>query len=263
MPSFFDPADLTDVIVLVLLTGALSLVLLGGIWMALRTAHRNRKLHEEVRRMRNKLRQNAKAAELDPLTGSMNRKRLERQFRDDAPKALRNGVSIVVCSLNLDGFKIVNERWGHATGDELLARIGKRLWRGVRHGDAVARLGGDEFVVLLNSIADPEDCTRAVQKLLNAVASPMYLPGLDIRVQITASVGMALFPVHGEALPLLLERAGLALRQAKRAGKGRYQLFTPETASAYSRIERGSASRIGIKRARTRKKPALPLSGTR
>jgi diguanylate cyclase (GGDEF)-like protein/PAS domain S-box-containing protein len=161
----------------------------------------------------------------DPLTGLPNRALLADRMAVALAQAGRSGGMLAVCYLDLDGFKTVNDTWGHATGDRLLMEIAGRLSASVRGGDTVARLGGDEFALLLTNLADEEECEAALARLLQAVARPVFLDGTEISV--TASIGVTLFPGDGADADTLLRHADQSLYAAKEAGRNRYHLFDP------------------------------------
>lgn len=169
-------------------------------------------------------------AHYDALTGLPNRvlfaDRLELALRG----ARRRGRTLAVCYLDLDGFKPVNDRWGHRTGDALLVEIAQRLRSTLRDTDTVARLGGDEFVLLLGDLADAGEGLRLLNRLLSAIAEPVSIaPGT---LQVSASIGVTLFPDDDSDAETLLRHADEAMYLAKRSGRNCYALFDAE-------VERG------------------------
>ncbi|HZX30234.1 MAG TPA: diguanylate cyclase, partial [Rhodocyclaceae bacterium] len=157
----------------------------------------------------------------DPLTDLPNRILLADRMEQALTKSQRDATLLAVCYLDLDNFKPVNDQYGHAVGDQLLVNVANR-WRGsVRGGDTVARLGGDEFVILLNGVNTPEECEIAVGRLLEAVSAP-FTHG-EIAINISASIGVALFPRDGNTPDELMRRADAMLYQAKNAGRSRFQ----------------------------------------
>jgi len=152
-------------------------------------------------------------ATTDPLTGLTNRALL----RERVDQALATVPRVALLLLDLDRFKEVNDTLGHQAGDLLLQRIGPRLRDVVHDGDTVARLGGDEFALLLPG-ADAEGAVRVARVLLGALADPFDLEGH--RVDIGASVGIALYPDHGADPTTLLRQADVAMYTAKRARTG-------------------------------------------
>lgn len=151
----------------------------------------------------------------DDLTGLPNRRSLEAQIERDMARAERNNRLLAVCMLDLDGFKPVNDTYGHAAGDEVLVALGKRLPEALRKSDFVARLGGDEFVLLLEDLADLDDLIPTLEKVEGVITAPIPLSNGET-VQIGASMGIFLYPFSdGEAADLLLRYADQALYESK------------------------------------------------
>jgi diguanylate cyclase (GGDEF)-like protein len=159
----------------------------------------------------------------DTLTGLANRRYLKMQLEQAIARAQRTGGSFAVLMLDLDGFKPVNDRYGHPAGDHVLVEIGRRLAERVRKGETVARLGGDEFVVVLEQLDDADTPLRAAQRLISGIAETIALP--DATVQVGASVGIAVFPADGDDGDSLIRRADVALYRAKEAGRGQCRYF--------------------------------------
>ena len=164
----------------------------------------------------------------DALTGVANRSLLEERAVEAIARARRTGGKLAVLCLDLDGFKAVNDLRGHAAGDRLLREVAARLSRCVRETDTVARLGGDEFVVLQADDAQPDMAHALADRLVAALAEPYDLGVGEARSSVTASVGVAQFPVDGEDPETLLHNADTALYRAKWAGKNRAAFFRPE-----------------------------------
>ncbi len=179
------------------------------------TARLDRSLRFAIARSRDLARLD-RLAQYDELTGLANR----ALFRDRLDKALaaarRHRSLVAVALLDLNGFKAVNDRLGHAAGDALLRRVGERLREALRETDTVARLGGDEFALVIEDLRRPEDAAIVGRKILDAVAPPFAFEGT--RVEVTASIGMALHPRDGEDAERLIERADAAMYRAKREG---------------------------------------------
>jgi diguanylate cyclase (GGDEF)-like protein/PAS domain S-box-containing protein len=165
-------------------------------------------------------------AHFDALTGLPNRVLLADRLQQAMVQMRRRKSSLAVAYLDLDGFKAVNDDLGHAVGDELLSAISQRMKTALREGDTLARIGGDEFVVLLVDLEQPSDWQTVLVRLLQAAADPVTVS--DSVLQISASIGVTLFPGDGETADLLLRRADRAMYLAKQAGKNRYHLFTGE-----------------------------------
>jgi diguanylate cyclase (GGDEF)-like protein/PAS domain S-box-containing protein len=163
-------------------------------------------------------------AHYDALTKLPNRVLLADRLHQAMVQANRHGQPLAVAYLDLDGFKAVNDRYGHETGDSLLMELAARMKHSLREGDTLARLGGDEFVVVLLELADIEASEPLLTRLLEAAAQPMHL-GEDI-LQVSASVGVTFYPQAEEVdADQLLRQADQAMYQAKLAGKNRYHVF--------------------------------------
>jgi diguanylate cyclase (GGDEF)-like protein/PAS domain S-box-containing protein len=151
----------------------------------------------------------------DALTGLPNRALFNDRLNQALAMVSRSGVSLAVLLMDLDSFKEVNDTLGHHSGDALLEDLGRRLETCVRAGDTVARLGGDEFGFLLLDVAAP-GAAEVVDRIRLALAEPFRLHGLTLQAE--ASIGIALFPDHGESADELLRRADVAMYVAKRSG---------------------------------------------
>ncbi len=169
---------------------------------------------EEVERIRYR-------ANYDALTGLPNRSLLYDRVLQAIAKAVRSGGRLALLFLDLDGFKPVNDRFGHLVGDQVLVAVAERLQACVRDSDTVGRLGGDEFVILLAEMSSAADAPVVSNKVLSAVAAPFEVSGVVI-TDLGASIGIALYPGDGETVDLLLAAADKAMYAAKRAGKGHY-----------------------------------------
>lgn len=156
----------------------------------------------------------------DALTGLPNRLMFHDRLNQVLESARRRDGLAGVLFLDLDGFKSVNDTLGHAAGDELLQLVARRLESCVRAEDTVARIGGDEFGVVLATVAQAGDCERVAAKILEALAQPFTLAAREVRI--SASVGGALFPTHGQDMDSLLARADTGMYAAKHEGKGRF-----------------------------------------
>lgn len=138
-------------------------------------------------------------------------------------QARRNGDTLGVVYLDLDGFKPINDQYGHQLGDRLLIEVAGRLQQTLRAGDSVARLGGDEFVLLLNKLGSNEEHETILHRLLHRLSEPALIDGRMIKV--TASLGITLFPEDDVDADTLLRHADHALYLAKEAGRNRWHLF--------------------------------------
>ena len=167
-------------------------------------------------------------ANYDPLTGLPNRSLFLDRLSQVVGQARRESKPFAVMFLDLDGFKAVNDRLGHAAGDELLQQAADRLSGCMRASDTLARLGGDEFVVILQGIRGPDEPALVARKLLDQLAQPFLLDGH--RAEVRGSIGVALFPDDGGDGQTLLTRADQAMYAVKRRGKNNV-LFAHEIAA--------------------------------
>lgn len=171
------------------------------------TAIRRKENEDQIRRL----------AQRDPLTGLCNRRVLFERAEDLMAQARRGGFKVAVLFVDLDRFKEVNDTLGHTAGDELLARLGRRLERSLRRGEMIARIGGDEFAILLAPVRE-EEPEKAARRLQERLAVPFRVRGR--RVRVSASIGVALFPDHGDTLDALLHHADAAMYRVKSGGGG-------------------------------------------
>jgi len=152
----------------------------------------------------------------DPLTGLANRAHFTHELERAIADARRHGDALGVLFLDLDDFKPVNDRLGHAAGDQVLIDLATNVRSGLRTTDTVARMGGDEFAVILPRMSGTESVSAAVRKIAMRVATPTLIAGEYISV--TASIGAALFDAERDDADTLLAKADSAMYQAKRAG---------------------------------------------
>lgn len=162
-------------------------------------------------------------AHYDALTQLPNRVLLADRIVKAQIQADHNQTLLAVCYLDLDGFKPVNDQFGHNTGDELLVEVARRLEDTIRSEDTAARLGGDEFVLLLNNIETLEECRQAAERILTALACP--IPINNHEVKIGASMGVVLYPNVSADADTLLRHADQAMYQAKLSGRSRFHLY--------------------------------------
>jgi two-component system cell cycle response regulator len=158
----------------------------------------------------------------DALTGLPNRRLLMDRLSLAIVHARRNKSAMAVMYLDLDGFKKINDTLGHDAGDTLLSMVAARLVAAVRQEDTVARLGGDEFVIVLWELLHADGVAKLVSKVIQAVSQPYSIQ--DRCVSMTVSVGVGIYPLHGEDVETLMKSADLALYEAKRTGKNDYRI---------------------------------------
>lgn len=157
----------------------------------------------------------AERALRDPLTGLPNRTLLYDRLANMAARARRNDMLLAVLFIDLDGFKAVNDEFGHAVGDALLKGVAKRLTGTLRRGDTVARLGGDEFVVALDDIREAADADEIGRMIGSLIAEPFRIDGKV--AQVSASVGVAVLGAGGGNIQRLVRSADQAMYRIKRA----------------------------------------------
>ncbi|MEM7139949.1 MAG: EAL domain-containing protein [Actinomycetota bacterium] len=160
----------------------------------------------------------------DPLTALPNRTLLFDRLSQSLAGMRRDGTSVGLLLLDLNQFKEINDTLGHGYGDELLTTIGVRLNDLMRDVDTVARLGGDEFAIVLNG-ATEADLLEISQRVAEAIKQPVRLDGIEIEV--TASIGGTVAPLHGDDAHTLLQRSDIAMYDAKRSGVP-YRLYVPD-----------------------------------
>ena len=162
------------------------------------------------------------ASQRDGLTGLSNRATMRDRLDGALAMARRRRAPIAVLFLDIDNFKRINDTLGHAVGDEVLQLVAQRLEGVLRHSDTVSRHGGDEFLVLLTEVAHASDAAAIATKMIGAIAEPAHLVGHVLNL--TASIGVAIFPDDGADASVLISRADAAMYRAKRGGGGRFEL---------------------------------------
>ncbi len=175
----------------------------------------------------------------DALTGLPHRALLQDRLNNAVARARRKGEMIALLFLDLDRFKSVNDTFGHAYGDEVLKDVARRLRAWAREQDTVARLGGDEFVIMLNGVEGVANAAAAVQRVLQLMNANFLIQGQSLSVG--CSIGVSLFPDHGDDGETLLKNADAALYSAKEDGRGNARFFTGAinaTATEWLKIEK-------------------------
>ena len=173
----------------------------------------------------------------DPLTQLPNRRLLLERIEHSIHMEKRERKQFALMMLDLDFFKEVNDNLGHLAGDELLQQVAARITARLRDIDTVARQGGDEFIVLLEGIVLPEDAARVAKEIIADLSQPFQLSQSD-SVQIGVSIGISLYPQHGDNPDTLIDHADQALYQAKDAGRGYFAYFSEDmTLAAKKHIE--------------------------
>ncbi|MGE5467695.1 MAG: putative bifunctional diguanylate cyclase/phosphodiesterase [Ignavibacteria bacterium] len=182
-------------------------------------------------------------AQHDALTGLSNRKLLREEAERSLAAARRQGHKLAVLFLDLDRFKPINDAHGHEVGDRLLKAVARRIGSKLRTEDAIGRIGGDEFVAVLVGIRDAEDAGHVAANIVRTLGRPYRVNGLTLEVGV--SVGISLYPQHGDSIDVLFRRADAAMYAAKRGGRARFAFYSPGAeAPAPGAAEAGMAERL-------------------
>ena len=208
------------VLVIVTTLGTIGIALVASLFdrqMRLRTGL----LARSLERANDKL---VQAALHDPLTQLPNRSLLQDRIEQTLEKALRRGHRVAVMFCDLDGFKAVNDAYGHQLGDRLLVAVSERVARLLRPQDTLARLGGDEFVVVL-AIDEPEDAVVVAERIIASLSDPFLIEAAEL--QVSASLGIALYPEDATSERELMGHADAAMYHTKQSGRNGYTFFTP------------------------------------
>jgi diguanylate cyclase (GGDEF)-like protein len=152
-----------------------------------------------------------------------NRVLLADRLEQSMLQTQRRGQLLAVAYLDLDGFKAVNDQFGHEVGDQLLVAVSKRMKAALREGDTLARIGGDEFAAVLVDLDAARDCEPVLNRLLHAAAEPVTIAGKSL--QVSASIGVTMYPQDAADAERLLRHADQAMYLAKQAGRNRFHLF--------------------------------------
>ncbi|NOR51011.1 MAG: PAS domain S-box protein, partial [Gammaproteobacteria bacterium] len=161
----------------------------------------------------------------DALTGLPNRLLLRDRMEQALSQAKRQEKLMAVCYLDLDGFKPINDAYGHKAGDQVLIEVAQRLKTAVRADDTVARLGGDEFVLLMLNLDSIGEAEQVLERVLHTIVQPYELP--EVISTVSASIGISLYPLDEGEADTLLRHADQAMYVAKQRGKNRYSFFDP------------------------------------
>jgi len=180
-------------------------------------------LFTDITQMKDYQRQLEHIAHFDALTSLPNRVLLADRLQQALTHCVRRDLLVAVVYLDLDGFKIVNDTHGHGLGDELLVALAQRMKAALRDGDTLARIGGDEFVAVLVDLDRAQDAEPVLERLLRAAAEPVALASATL--QVSASIGVTVYPQDNSEVDQLLRHADQAMYVAKQAGKNRFHLF--------------------------------------
>ena len=193
--------------------------------------------HEELRYL----------ADHDNLTDLPNRRLFLDRLDQGVKRAQRSNSQLAIFFIDLDNFKLINDAHGHHAGDEILKEVGRRLLSAVRHSDTVARLAGDEFTIITESVTDAMEVTSIARKIMNCFDNPFMVFGEGI--DMSASVGIGIYPDDGEDLTSLLKRADEAMYSAKSEGRnGFYSLSEGKVGRLPEAMFFPSELRLALKR---------------
>jgi two-component system cell cycle response regulator len=207
-------------------TLALQLVLLGAQDYLLKEACNEQSLLRTLRFARERKRAEERLAQMafyDPLTGLANRSKFEENAQQALSRARRRNTRLACMFIDLDGFKAINDSLGHEMGDLLLQDVAERMRQVFRDYDTIARLGGDEFAILLTDIDNCGDVSHIAARLCDRLSEPVAVNRHEL--QVTASVGISVYPDAADSVADLLRCADEAMYDSKRAGKNRYSFF--------------------------------------
>lgn len=207
-----------------------TLVLLGiMLIISLVDSHfRTHRLTENLRQLNKQLELKAR---FDALTGLANRHQMDLSLQDCLHSSLLNKKQFAVMFLDLDHFKLVNDAWGHQVGDELLISVAQRITARLTQGMTLARLGGDEFILLLPD-CDDDKITALSMTLLDDIRRPFAICGHALNI--TLSLGVSLYPQHGETLHELKFKADAAMYHIKQEGRNGWAIYRPEMSKSIS-----------------------------
>ncbi|MEO8292613.1 MAG: EAL domain-containing protein [Actinomycetota bacterium] len=198
--------------------------------------HRTHSLQVATDELAQREREKEYQAMHDALTGLPNRTLFQQHLQGAIADAERAGSSLAVMIMDLDHFKEINDTLGHHYGDLLLQEIGPRLSGVLRPGDLMARLGGDEFGVVLPRLSEDHVAIRVAERLMEEMEHPVVVEG--IALDVSASIGIATYPVHSDDVETLLRRADVAMYAAKESGSG-YEVYSPA-------LDKNSPSRLTL-----------------
>jgi len=192
--------------------------------------------HQDISRRKEAEQKLDYISSFDMLTGLPNRNYLMRKLDEELERTKRNNAIMAVVSLDLDGFKKINDSMGNAIGDQLLTLVANRLRKHIRKQDFVARYGSDEFIMIFSDLKDKENITSLIRNLFKRFEKAFLLS--DGEIFISISMGIAVYPDNGEKVQDLIQKAGFALMGAKRGGKNTFKFYTSKmNAKALKRLE--------------------------
>ncbi len=173
----------------------------------------NAHLRQELQILREREAEALQLADRDGLTGLYNRRRMLEMLEAAIADANEQRLSVGLLFIDLNGFKAINDEYGHSAGDKILTTVATRISARVRTGDVVCRYGGDEFVVVLPAVPDPSAVTRVADTIRERISLPYWINGEE--QHLTAAIGESLYPHDGDNAAILLDRADLAMYRMK------------------------------------------------
>lgn len=185
----------------------------------------NMKIQKETGRLNEARLQMELYANYDMVTGLPNRRYFFEQLKKTVTACESNATKFVLLYIDLDGFKSINDTFGHETGDEILAVVGARLMHCIRDTDFVARLGGDEFVVIMLLIEDTSTALEMARRIHGKLQEVIIKNSVEYTID--SSIGIASYPDSGKDAETLLRNADAAMYEMKRSGKGRIGTYSP------------------------------------
>jgi diguanylate cyclase (GGDEF)-like protein/PAS domain S-box-containing protein len=185
----------------------------------------NEELRNEIKSRIEMEQEIRKLAYYDQLTGLPNKKLFMNYLDKKIHENLRNELTLAVMCLDLDSFKMINDTMGYAKGEELLKQVAERLLKSLKKSDTVARVAGDEFLILIQNNPDGRTIDVVASKLNRIFHKPFIVSGNEVHV--TASIGVAIYPIDGEDADTLVKNADIAMYRAKEKGKNKYEICTP------------------------------------
>lgn len=200
-------------------------------------------LFTDITPMKEHQRQLEHIAHFDLLTGLPNRSLLADRLSQAMLHCDRVDNSVAIAFVDLDGFKAVNDEYGHDVGDELLIAISQRMKEALREDDTLARFGGDEFIAVMTDLADTKECFPVLDRLLHAASEPIIVSEQSLHV--TASIGVTLYPEDAADAEQLMRHADQAMYVAKNIGKNRYHMFDTDEDDAV-KIQRENTDDIRL-----------------